>query len=249
MAIGQFFFFSKDGYWKMGGYESVKSKLVEDVCMGIEVSRQTGRGPVKNELDVAFLADNRLYVIECKTRHWRGTGEDGPGAEALYKLDSLKDLLGGLQARAMLVSYRDLPDPDRRRAGDLGIEVCAGGQVKRLMDGLLSRRQSGERIVMVSRQAARLADLLSEQDIPHLQGTPISMEDEMAGTSFDLPRNENDELPAPGSITSRKVKLRMDRPARTPASPKAMCSVSESKRAFRTRSRSVERMVRLVLIF
>jgi len=33
----------------------------------------------------------------------------GPGADALYRLDTLRDLLGGLQAEAMLVSYAELP--------------------------------------------------------------------------------------------------------------------------------------------
>ena len=90
---------------------------------------------VPNELDVAVLAENRLYLVECKTRQWRG-GVDGPGAESLFKLEALTDLLGGLQARGMLVSYQDLPDHDRRRAADLRIEVCAGQQIQRLGESL-----------------------------------------------------------------------------------------------------------------
>ncbi len=76
-----------------------------------------------------------------------------------------------------------------------------GGQVKRLMDDLLERQQSGERLVLISRQAARLAELLAEQDIPHLQGTPISSEEGMAEFSPDLAREVDYELPPPGSIS------------------------------------------------
>jgi chlorobactene glucosyltransferase len=43
MAIGQFFFFNKDEYWRIGGHAAVKSKIVEDVWMGIEVGKHGGR--------------------------------------------------------------------------------------------------------------------------------------------------------------------------------------------------------------
>ncbi|WP_370527059.1 Card1-like endonuclease domain-containing protein [Methylobacter sp. BlB1] len=36
----------------------------------------------------------RLYLIECRTKHF-----------VLYKLDSLCNLVGGLQGRAMLASF------------------------------------------------------------------------------------------------------------------------------------------------
>lgn len=111
---------------------------IQDLARGVEIVREDPRGgAVRNELDVACLAENRLYLVECKTRNWgRGapSGADpaGPGAEALYKLDALADLLGGLQARAMLASYLDLPAQVRRRAADLRIRVCAGERLPEL---------------------------------------------------------------------------------------------------------------------
>ena len=105
-------------------------RQVQDLARSVEIRRETPRGgDVPNELDVACLCENRLYLVECKTRGWR---QDGAGAEALYRLDALADLLGGLQARAMLVSYRKLPAHDLRRAADLGIRVCAGGRLPEL---------------------------------------------------------------------------------------------------------------------
>jgi len=76
-----------------------------------------------------------------------------------------------------------------------------GGQLKRLMEDLLERRRLGERVVLVSRQAGRLADLLAESDTPHLDGAPISLEEDLTEPSSDLPSAEDDRPPPPGSIS------------------------------------------------
>lgn len=86
-----------------------------------------------NELDVAFLAHNRLHIVECKTRSFR---ERHSAADAVYKLDALT-ALGGLNTRGMLVSYRQLSDGDRQRAADLRIRTVVGSAVANLRDELL----------------------------------------------------------------------------------------------------------------
>ncbi|MBL3529336.1 MAG: DUF1887 family protein [gamma proteobacterium endosymbiont of Lamellibrachia anaximandri] len=134
-------FFVNGGWFELYVYEQARQlrpsgKPLQDIGRGVVVKREIRGQRVPNELDVAFLQDNRLYLIECKTRQWAGRKGDRPGANAIYKLDTLKDLLGGLQARAMLVSYQDMPDHDRRRAADLGIKVCAGRDVQRLNEFL-----------------------------------------------------------------------------------------------------------------
>jgi len=86
---------------------------------------------VRNEIDVAFLAHNRLYLIECKSRRMSDDATGAPGAEALYKLDSLT-ALGGLNTRGMLVSYRALDPWNTRRARDLRIRVVEAGQLRNL---------------------------------------------------------------------------------------------------------------------
>lgn len=85
-----------------------------------------------NELDVAFLARNRLHLVECKTRAFVA---EGSAAEAVYKLDALT-ALGGLNTRTMLVSYRPLREGDRQRAADLGIRTVAGSQLSNLEQAL-----------------------------------------------------------------------------------------------------------------
>lgn len=88
-------------------------------------------GGARNELDIAFLAHNRLYLIECKTKRLTGPEADGPGAESLYKLDSLT-ALGGLNTRAMLASYQAIGRWDRQRATDLRIRIVEGGELRNL---------------------------------------------------------------------------------------------------------------------
>jgi hypothetical protein len=114
-------------------------RQIQDLARSVDIVRETARGEeIPNEIDVACLAENRLYLVECKTRAWSGVGSAGPGANALYRLDTLGDLLGGLQARAMLVSYRDLPAHVLRRAADMGVRVCAGGRLPELAGHLAS---------------------------------------------------------------------------------------------------------------
>ncbi|MCB1808923.1 MAG: DUF1887 family protein, partial [Candidatus Competibacteraceae bacterium] len=116
---------------------------VQDVGRSVEVIRQGSGQPVKNELDVAFLADNRLYIVECKTKRFHAAGHaeaaelDTPGADTLYKLDTLKGILGGPRAEVMLVSFHPLSRWDRQRAQDLGIQLCSAKELPRLRDVIL----------------------------------------------------------------------------------------------------------------
>lgn len=114
-----------------------KETGIQDIARGLEVERQTRGGPVPNELDIALLANNRLRVVECKTRKFEpAPGFSGKGADTLYKLDALTDLLGGLKAKGMLVSYRPLGAHDLQRAESHGIQVCDGAKLKELSANL-----------------------------------------------------------------------------------------------------------------
>jgi hypothetical protein len=115
-----------------------RQDMLQDIARGLVVERETQHGTVRNELDIAFLKGNKLYVIECKTKFFGASEQDPGGANALYKLDSLRDLIGGLQARAMLASYHGLSDADRRRADDLRIRLCLSGQLRE-MKSVVSR--------------------------------------------------------------------------------------------------------------
>jgi chlorobactene glucosyltransferase len=70
MAIGQFFFFAKDDYWRIGGHEAVKSKIVEDIWMGIEVSSHGGR-----HIAVDLSPVVSCYMYRDIGAAWRGLGK------------------------------------------------------------------------------------------------------------------------------------------------------------------------------
>ena len=122
--------FLANGGWLEEYVYSVMHSLsggMQDYGMSLEVTKD-GYGS-KNELDGAFLFDNRLHVIECKTARFEGSGK---GVAILHKLDSLRDLTGGLHAKAYMISYKKLPDYDTRRARDLNIEVISAGRLRDL---------------------------------------------------------------------------------------------------------------------
>ncbi|WCE28637.1 DUF1887 family protein [Vibrio sp. SCSIO 43137] len=106
---------------------------IQDRSLNVQVYRQLGEREVRNELDVATVVNNKLHIIECKTKGMRDDGDD-----TLYKLESLRDLLGGLQARAMLVSFRPLRHNDITRAEDLGLALIGPDELKDLKAHLTS---------------------------------------------------------------------------------------------------------------
>lgn len=129
----------KDHSFAMGGWLEAYVLLVlrgleqelgiQDLQQGAQVNWKES----SNELDVAFLAGNRMHIVECKTFRYNQDDhpEHGPGAHTLYKLDYVKDF-GGIQTKAMLVSFRHLGDADRQRAMDLGIETVEGRELQQL---------------------------------------------------------------------------------------------------------------------
>ena len=43
LAIGQFLLFPRQDYWKIGGHRAVKSRIIEDVWLGVEINRSGRR--------------------------------------------------------------------------------------------------------------------------------------------------------------------------------------------------------------
>ena len=58
VAIGQFMFFSAQEYWSIGGHESVKDRIVEDVWLGREMTRNRYR---QLTLDLSRLVSCQMY--------------------------------------------------------------------------------------------------------------------------------------------------------------------------------------------
>jgi len=100
---------------------------IQDVAMGIEVltSNQS-----KNEIDVAFIANNRFFMIECKTQSYHGYKKK-QATNIMYKLDTLKDY-AGVRTKAMLVSFYDIPLSNFNRAKDYDIHIVDFNKLKNL---------------------------------------------------------------------------------------------------------------------
>lgn len=90
---------------------------------------------VRNELDIAFMARNRLFVIECKTARM-DKGRSGKANDTLFKLSDNCRRIGGLGTKGMLASYRPLGDSEKKLAKALNIEVVTGSELTRLEEKL-----------------------------------------------------------------------------------------------------------------
>lgn len=136
--------FVKGGWLELHAIQAVHQVTgplgVRDKAMGLEV--QDVATQTRNELDIAFMARNRLFVIECKTaRIDRPQGQGDRTAppkanDTLFKLAENCRRIGGLGTRGMLVSYRKLHEPEMKLAKALGIEVVAGADIARLPEKL-----------------------------------------------------------------------------------------------------------------
>ena len=106
---------------------------LQDVASNIVINRQpAGRAVVKNEIDICLIKANRLHLIECKTQQFK----EDKDADVLYRLDSLRDLMAGLQGRALLVSFNHLDKPGLARAKELNIELCCQTELKKFATSL-----------------------------------------------------------------------------------------------------------------
>jgi len=70
IAIGQFMLFSRREYWRIGGHESVKSKVLEDIWLGVEVNKHGGKHIAVDLSDVVFckMYDNVKGIWNGLTR-------------------------------------------------------------------------------------------------------------------------------------------------------------------------------------
>ncbi|MGQ0700464.1 MAG: Card1-like endonuclease domain-containing protein [Panacagrimonas sp.] len=95
-----------------------RAGLVQDVAAGVQV---TAPGQMLAEWDVVFVANNNLYIIECKSGAAKGE-VCGVGMETLFKLATLA-AMSGLGAYPMLVSLARPTATESARAREMGIEL------------------------------------------------------------------------------------------------------------------------------
>lgn len=67
LALGQFLLFPRDEYWKIGGHSAVKSRIIEDVWLSYEITKQGGR----------HLTIDLTSVFSCNMYHNIGSMWEG----------------------------------------------------------------------------------------------------------------------------------------------------------------------------
>jgi hypothetical protein len=102
---------------------------LQDVCHSLKI-HATNNPEVRNEIDVAFVHENRLFIIECKAIKPRARSKSL--ADFLYTLESVRKN-GGLAARAALLTWGAEPGAgDRARAEDNRILLLSGKTLNNL---------------------------------------------------------------------------------------------------------------------
>jgi len=127
--------FLSGGWLEEYVFDTVSSLSPADLRMGLKVEwDQKGSKQPTNEYDVVFTHENRLYLIECKTKRFMGKDKEESNDNPIYKLESLKEAAGGLYGKGMLVSYQRLTDAQKRRLAANRLEFCDGPALKNLKD-------------------------------------------------------------------------------------------------------------------
>lgn len=82
----------------------------DDIAIGVHID---GITEIKhnNELDVCFIKNNQLFVIECKS----GIGSDSMFNEIVYKVSALKEVLLGNACHSYIFSLKKDPTGDLKK--------------------------------------------------------------------------------------------------------------------------------------
>lgn len=124
-------------------YKAIENiKSIQDKALSLEVGNSSYDQNKKqyalqnqgnqNEFDIAFIAKNRLHIIECKTQMMNKEG-GLKSEDILYKLEALKNY-GGLMTKKCLVSYFEVPESVKNRAKELHVEIIQGKELQRLRE-------------------------------------------------------------------------------------------------------------------
>lgn len=116
-------------------YDIVQDKIFDDAMIGVKIE---SFGGTSNDLDTAFMKDNRFYRIECKTLG--NEKEQDIIRDEVYKNGAISTLLGKGEERAMICTTQSqINESILTRARDYGVEILPIEQVRKLR-GLLRER-------------------------------------------------------------------------------------------------------------
>jgi len=102
-------------------YLLIKNKIIlieENILKGVNVIRND----VRNEIDVLFIRNNALFIIECKTHLFAGE-QRNLLADTIYKQNSLKNEFGLLVNSRIITCDEDIKKSGLDRAENFNIKV------------------------------------------------------------------------------------------------------------------------------
>lgn len=91
---------------------------IQDLATNVEIEMGSPHNPLRNELDVVALINNRLYIFECKTSN----ADAKESQRTLYRLDMLRDRLGE-RTQAFWVNCHPISDVLKKRARQADISL------------------------------------------------------------------------------------------------------------------------------
>lgn len=100
---------------------AAESDYIQNVARGVEVVWDYGNSTVRNELDVVFLANNRLFIIECKARNFLAQRKSG--INTIYKMEALLHRLGGKNTCGIIASFGSFNRHNKERARLMGLYI------------------------------------------------------------------------------------------------------------------------------
>lgn len=111
------------GWFEEFAFQKIKhDKEISDGNIALNV--RVEKGSDKNELDVVYIADNRLHVVECKSFVDEGAGVLN---DALFKLQAIMKTKFGLNAESYLYTQSEVEkESTLNRAQEFGIKIVDG---------------------------------------------------------------------------------------------------------------------------
>ena len=103
-------------YLTGGWFEEYVFQLIQkniepdDIAIGVRIDGCTEIRH-NNELDVCFIKNNQLYVIECKS----GINSESMFNEIVYKVSALKEVLLGIDCQSYIFSLKKDPSGDLKK--------------------------------------------------------------------------------------------------------------------------------------
>lgn len=114
-------------------YNLVQDNILDDAMIGVKIESLTG---TSNDLDIAFMKDNRFYHIECKTLG--NETEQNVIREEVYKKGAISTSLGKCE-KMICTTQSQISESIMKRSQDYGIEILTIEQVKYLKNRLKER--------------------------------------------------------------------------------------------------------------